>query len=111
MKTKSDYSVQKVKVGKRNYYYFRNRASGVRVALDGEPGSREYELNYEAALREHAPMKALPQILRARGAAPGSLAWVLAQYHGCSPNIKSGQRNGSTPPNPPKRFTTAVIIG
>jgi hypothetical protein len=105
MKTKSDYSVQKVKVGKRNYYYFRNRASGVRVALDGEPGSREYELSYEAALREHAPMKALPQILRARGAAPGSLAWVLAQY------IKSGQRNGSTPPNPPKRFTTAVIIG
>ena len=80
MATKSDYSVQKIKVGKRNYYYFRNRASGVRIKLDGEPGSREYQLSYEAAVREHAPMKKLQQIVRARGAAPGSLVWVLEQY-------------------------------
>jgi integrase len=77
---KSDYSVQKVRAGKRSYYYFRNRANNVSIPLNGEPGSREYELSYEAALRQHAPMKALPQILRARGAAHGSLAWVLAQY-------------------------------
>ena len=80
MATKLDYGVQRVRAGKRNYYYFRNRASGVRIKLQGEPGSPEYNQSYEAALREHAPIKALPQIIRARGVARGSLAWVLEQY-------------------------------
>jgi integrase len=79
MKSKLDY-VQTVKVGKRKYYYFRNRSSGDRVKLDGEPGTREFDVSYEAALRAYAPLRALTEITRANGAVPGSFAWVLAQY-------------------------------
>jgi hypothetical protein len=65
--------VQPVKARGRWYHYFRKGA--VRVALPGRPGSREFQVAYDRALRQHAPEK-----VTKRGGGVGSLAWVIGQY-------------------------------
>jgi integrase len=71
--------VQPVKARGRTYYYFRRGA--VRITLPGYPGTRGFHNAYDEAMRDHGPAletAALPQF--ARGAGPGSVAWVIERY-------------------------------
>jgi integrase len=75
--------VQPVKSRGRTYYYFR-RAGIKSIKLPGQPGSREFQDAYQAALRRHAPEK-IEKPRRASGAGRGALAWVIEQYKLRSP--------------------------
>ena len=76
--------VVRIKSRGRSYYYFRkgvdaNGRGGIRIALPGDPGTREFREAYEVALRENAPHLIQQSTPRGR-AGRGSLAWVIEQY-------------------------------
>ncbi|GMO87189.1 tyrosine-type recombinase/integrase [Bradyrhizobium ottawaense] len=61
--------------GGRTYYYFRR--SGVRIALPGVPGTREFQEAYDDAISQHAPE--LRKKIRGNGAR-GTVDWAIIQF-------------------------------
>jgi integrase len=61
--------------GGRSYYYFRRR--GVRIALPGVPGTREFQEAYDDAISQHAPE--LRKKVRGNGAR-GTIDWAIIAY-------------------------------
>jgi len=62
-------SHEKTRHGK-NVWYFRR--GGRRLRLRSQPGTPDFEVEYQAALSGEAPPR--------RGAAPGTLAWLVERY-------------------------------
>lgn len=61
--------------GGRTYYYFRR--NGVRIALPGVPGAREFQEAYDDAISQHAPE--LRKKVRGNGVR-GTLDWAIIQF-------------------------------